>query len=127
MQEIYLVDKPLGWTPLEAILELKKQRQELTDTPVTYAGRLDPMASGLLLLLSGNAIKRKQEFLDLPKTYYATIMFGFASDSFDALGMVTKSNVDVDVTIPNLLSATHSLVGNYTLPLPAYSLGSRER
>lgn len=55
---------------------------------MTYAGRLDPMAEGLLLVLSGDSVFDKDKYLDLPKTYEFEILWGFETDTLDILGVV---------------------------------------
>jgi tRNA pseudouridine(55) synthase len=57
---------------------------------VTYAGRLDPMADGLVLMLLGETCKEKQAYLDLNKTYTFRVLFGVSTDSYDVLGKVTE-------------------------------------
>ncbi len=54
---------------------------------MTYLGRLDPMAEGLLLVLSGNT-KNKNKYLDLDKEYEFEALWGFESDTYDTLGLV---------------------------------------
>ena len=44
--EIILIHKPLGWTPLQAIKEYRKKKEECRERKMSYAGRLDPMARG---------------------------------------------------------------------------------
>lgn len=113
---IHLINKPISWTPLEAIHALKKQQPKLTDTPITYAGRLDPMADGLLLILSGEDRYQKEALLTLPKTYRATFLFGYTSDSHDILGLVTKKE---PATNPS--HYLYDLIGTHLLPFPHYS------
>lgn len=84
---VNLVYKKLGETPNEAILRLKEENPEFDLIPMTYAGRLDPMAEGLLLILSGDGINDKQKYLDLPKTYEAEVLWGFETDTLDLLGL----------------------------------------
>ena len=55
---------------------------------MTYAGRLDPMASGLLLLLAGEECKKKEKYLALSKEYEFEALFGFATDTYDILGKI---------------------------------------
>ncbi len=56
---------------------------------MTYLGRLDPMAEGLLLVLAGDT-KDKDEFLKLDKTYEFEILWGFSTDTYDVLGLTTE-------------------------------------
>lgn len=64
---------------------------------MTYAGRLDPMASGLLLVLAGEETKNKEKYLALSKEYEFEVLFGFATDTYDILGKITHSNMGADV------------------------------
>ncbi len=55
---------------------------------MTYLGRLDPMAEGLLLVLAGD-VKRREEYLALDKRYEFEVLWGFSSDTYDVLGLVS--------------------------------------
>lgn len=54
---------------------------------MTYAGRLDPMAEGELLILVGDECKNKEKYLGLNKEYEVEIVFGIETDTYDALGL----------------------------------------
>ncbi|MES2215905.1 MAG: hypothetical protein V4481_01255 [Patescibacteria group bacterium] len=84
--------KNIGETPLEALErfraeEVTKGRVELKGVPMTYAGRLDPMAEGELLILVGDECKNKEKYLGLDKEYEVEIVFGIETDTYDALGL----------------------------------------
>jgi len=66
---------------------------------MTYAGRLDPMASGLLLVLSGEEVKKKEKYLKLTKEYELSVLFGFSTDTYDILGKVTHSLIPANSRI----------------------------
>lgn len=85
-----LVNKQIGETPLEALERARVENGILADVPMTYAGRLDPMAEGLLLILVGDECKKKEEYLGLNKVYEVEVLFGFATDTGDLLGKVEK-------------------------------------
>ncbi len=88
---------------------------------MTYAGRLDPMAEGVLLVLSGDAIAEKQKYLDLPKTYTFQILWGFETDTLDILGKV--SNIGC-LTVPEELKIREVLeksIGKFEQKYPVYS------
>lgn len=94
MEKIILLNKKEGETPLQA-LEIFRQKasrknKEYKNTKMTYAGRLDPMASGLLLILLGEETKNKEKYLALDKEYLFEVLFGFSTDTYDILGKVTK-------------------------------------
>lgn len=120
-KQVFLVNKHAGETPLQALQRFKNSQPYLQNTPLTYAGRLDPMAEGLLLLLSGKAIKRKNDFLHLDKVYQAEILFGFSTDSLDMLGL-PNSNFSFHPPSPKQLnSAINSLINKHKWSLPVFS------
>ena len=88
--KIRIVNKKRGQTPLDCINELKKADQKLVHLPMTYAGRLDPLAEGLLVILIGDECLKKDEYLKLSKEYEVEILFGFATDTYDVMGKVIK-------------------------------------
>ncbi len=89
-QAVLKLDKKVGETPLECINRFKTDNPEYKNEKMTYAGRLDPLASGLLLVLVGEECKKKDKYLNLDKVYELTILFGFSTDSMDLLGMIEE-------------------------------------
>jgi tRNA pseudouridine55 synthase len=87
-QAVLKLDKKPGETPLECINRFKVENPEYEKEKMTYAGRLDPLASGVLLVLTGEECKNKEKYLNLDKEYELTILFGFSTDSMDLLGMI---------------------------------------
>ena len=104
-----IIDKLVGETPLEALerFRLGKIQAEKNGNdnnsgasilgthswkgvPLTYAGRLDPMAEGKLLILIGEECKDKEKYLGLDKEYEVEIVIGLETDTYDALGIVTN-------------------------------------
>lgn len=94
---VHVLYKQVGETPHEAILRYKKENME--DNPefdflaMTYAGRLDPMAEGILLVLSDNELYNKEKYLDLEKEYEFEVLWGFETDTLDLLGLVVKNSL----------------------------------
>lgn len=88
LKAVLRLDKKPGETPLECINRFKAENPEYAKEKMTYAGRLDPLASGVLLVLTGEECKKKEKYLSLDKEYELTILFGFSTDSLDALGLV---------------------------------------
>jgi len=78
--------KKIAETPLQALKRLRRRRPELADARLSYAGRLDPMACGILPALVGEENDCREDFLGKDKTYMFTILFGFSTDTFDLLG-----------------------------------------
>ena len=71
LEKVINIYKPQGWTPLRTIVELKKLNKKYKDATISYAGRLDPMAEGVLLLLVGEENKKRKKYQDLTKVYEA--------------------------------------------------------
>jgi tRNA U55 pseudouridine synthase TruB len=72
-QNKIILNKPIGETPLEIINYYKRLHPEYRYLPMTYAGRLDPLAEGVLLLLAGEECLKKDEYLSLSKEYELTL------------------------------------------------------
>jgi tRNA pseudouridine(55) synthase len=125
---VFLVWKELGQTPLQELQRVRKQLGLDDKVKMTYAGRLDPAAEGELLILVGEACKRKEEFLKLDKTYQFKVLVGFETDTLDLLGLITqfgsptskkiKNHKNLEVRLPNIVER---LIGGHTWPYPAYS------
>lgn len=84
--------KKRGETPLEALNRLREEKPELTGEVLSYAGRLDPMAEGVLLVLVGDENKERQKFLGKDKEYKATFLIGCESDTGDVLGVICRTD-----------------------------------
>ena len=89
--EVVNLYKKLGETPRERLERLRLQKKQYQYEVLSYAGRLDPMAEGVLLCLSGAANERHDEYLNFSKEYVLDILFGFSTDSYDILGKVMAS------------------------------------
>ncbi|HEY0877328.1 MAG TPA: tRNA pseudouridine(55) synthase TruB [Zeimonas sp.] len=82
---VLLLDKPLGLSSNDALV---RARRLLGARKVGHGGTLDPLASGLLPLLFGEATKFALDSLDADKTYLAELMLGVTTESGDAEGRV---------------------------------------
>ncbi len=90
MKKIIVLNKKEGETPLFALENFRKKNPKYLNVPMTYAGRLDPMASGVLVILAGEETKNKEKYLALDKEYDFSVLFGFSTDTYDILGKVTS-------------------------------------
>lgn len=83
--------KNRGETPLQCLERFRVVFPEYQKTKMTYLGRLDPMADGVLLVATDTDTSqtRREEFLGLDKDYDFTALFGFATDTYDCLGKIT--------------------------------------
>ncbi len=111
--------KKVGETPLQALERLRALHTIPDSVPLAYAGRLDPMASGLLLILVGDECKVQERYHSLDKEYEIEVLIGASSDTGDILGVVQGSD-DVPST-RSMNEITKSLEGVITLPYPQYS------
>jgi tRNA pseudouridine55 synthase len=84
--EILLFNKPLYWTSFDLVNKVRIMiRSELgiSKLKVGHAGTLDPLATGLMILCTGKATKRIEEFKDLDKEYIGSFHLGATTPSFD--------------------------------------------
>lgn len=148
-----LIDKPVGWTSFDVVAKIRGQiragykSQGLMPTKkqlrVGHAGTLDPFATGLLIVLTGDDCKRAGEFLKLDKVYEATIELGKTSTTGDPEGIIRDWGLEnekwgsaqeatgeadktqpVSVTQPTreaVLEALEGLTGQIMQKPPAYS------
>lgn len=123
MKNVINIYKPVGPTPLDIIKKLRQAFPEYEKDKLGYAGRLDPMAQGLLLILAGEENKKRKEFEKLSKTYEFEILFGISTDSYDLLGKIIEfKNIeqkkDFEIKLNQDISG---LVGKLKQPYPPYS------
>ncbi len=110
--------KNIGETPLECLERYRKTKPELKDIPMTYAGRLDPMAQGLLLILIGDECKEKEKYLGFDKVYDIEVLFGIKTDTGDVLGIISEVKTDkVNINNINL----NKYKGSFEQSYPIYS------
>lgn len=83
-----LVDKPPGITSAGAVAVVKRLLPK--KTRIGHTGTLDPLASGLMVLVIGGATRLSRYVTDLDKSYAATARFGAVSDTLDADGEVSR-------------------------------------
>lgn len=115
-----VLEKSIGETPLEAIRKYRLQHPKLQDIPMAYAGRLDPMASGRLLVLIGEECKKQEEYHAFDKGYRFEVLLGSSSDTGDILGLIDwKETADLNETALRRVAA--SLRGPLSLPYPKFS------
>lgn len=92
----------MGETPLQALGRVRKEKGISHDIPMTYAGRLDPLVEGLMVVLVGEACKTKDEYTKLAKTYEFEILSGVSTDTYDLLGLVTKTDFQKKIEIDQI-------------------------
>ncbi len=128
--DILLVDKPAGWTSFDVVAKVRGQiraeyrardeKPTKRQQKVGHAGTLDPFATGLLIILLGDATKRAGEFLKLDKVYEATVRLGQTSSTGDPEGELTHVS-DVVPTREQVDEAVQQFVGEIQQKPPIYS------
>jgi tRNA pseudouridine55 synthase len=121
MKQFVLIDKPQGVTPLSAIETFRARTPEYETASLGVAGRLDPMADGLILVLVGDENKKRKNYEQLQKTYKMELLFGFETDTYDELGLVTQSADSSEVTNQIVSDAMARIPHSFDQPYPPYS------
>ena len=111
-----LANKIIGETPLELIKRVANNGQK-----TTYAGRLDPMASGLMVLLQDNEVIDKNKYLSLDKQYDLKILFGLSTDSYDTLGIITNQDLNSNILESDIKKVIKDYKKSYSQTYPPYS------
>jgi tRNA pseudouridine55 synthase len=118
LEGILLVDKPQGPTSHDIVSKL---RRKLQMKRIGHAGTLDPMATGLLIMLIGKATKASQFLIGQDKAYQGTLELGKTTDSQDADGEVVEEKPVPNLTEAQLLEYMTGFLGDqYQIP-PMFS------
>lgn len=121
MKDLLAIYKLPGETPLESLNRLRNLFSELKKEKLSYAGRLDPLAQGVLLVLVGETNKERERYLKFDKTYYFDVLFGVESDSFDPLGLVKKGNLPSENLSDVISTVTSNCIGKRKQFYPPFS------
>lgn len=89
MDGIILIDKPKGFTSFN-VVDLLKKRFKLKK--VGHGGTLDPIATGLLVVLIGRATKTARDFIDDSKKYFVNALLGITTDTYDISGKIISES-----------------------------------
>lgn len=106
---VLFVDKPSGPTSHDVVDRI---RRHFNIAKVGHGGTLDPMATGLLIVLLGRGTKLSTELIGLDKGYEGTMRLGVATDSHDADGAVVREADWTGVTTEQIQEAAGRLTGD---------------
>lgn len=115
---LFLINKPSGITSHDLV---SQGRRVFKTKEVGHSGTLDPLASGLMILLLGNATKLSQYVMDGDKAYRAEILLGLKTDTLDVTGKTLEEAEVTSAHIQNIPQAIQSLEGEFEWPVPMYS------
>ncbi|MDR3737016.1 MAG: tRNA pseudouridine(55) synthase TruB [Acidobacteriaceae bacterium] len=118
MNGLFVIDKPGGMTSHDVVARLRTLTGERS---IGHLGTLDPMATGVLPLLLGKYTRLAQYFSSAEKSYTGTIHFGFATDTYDAVGTPAGPAVEPALTLEQVRAAAARFQGEMEQMPPAFS------
>ena len=114
--------KQIGETPLQAIERFKKESPQHSKSKISYAGRLDPMAHGTLILLLNESCNLQNTLHRLSKVYRFKMLLGVSTDTYDILGVFKSITGGTTFTIEDIKSKFKNLKEtDYYQKYPPYS------
>ena len=118
MDGVLVVNKESGMTSHD-VVDLIRRRFNLKK--VGHAGTLDPMATGVLVMLIGTYTKLSGQFMSEEKEYEGSLILGASSDTDDAWGKLTFSGKSTDFTNDEIIAAFKNFLGESEQLPPMYS------
>ena len=116
---ILLVDKPSGITSHDIVDRL---RRKLKMKKIGHAGTLDPLATGLMIMLIGKATKVSQFLISLDKSYEGEFRLGIETNSQDSDGeVVSEKSIPEDLTKEKLAETMKTFLGDQYQTPPMFS------
>lgn len=118
MNGLLLIDKDQGMTSHDVVAKLRKL---LKISSIGHCGTLDPMATGLMVMLIGEATKLSSYLLEKDKTYRLTVRLGIQTDSLDITGKIINERNPPDISLEEKIKIAMGLQGSFSLPVPKFS------
>jgi tRNA pseudouridine55 synthase len=122
--QVLLFNKPLYWTSFDLVNKVRimiRSSLGIKKIKVGHAGTLDPLASGLMIICTGKATKKIDEFRDLDKEYIATIHIGETTPSFDLETATDKQYPTGHITETLIMEKLNGFLGEQKQLPPIYS------
>ncbi|MGI6479109.1 MAG: tRNA pseudouridine(55) synthase TruB [Salinivirgaceae bacterium] len=122
--EILLFDKPYKWTSFDVVNKVKwtvSRSLKLKKLKIGHAGTLDPLATGLLILCTGQKTKNIEAIQNQPKRYIATISLGNTTPSYDLETQITQTWSVDNISEIDVLSVLKKLTGTILQEPPLFS------
>lgn len=115
---VLVIDKPQGWTSHDVVAHVKRK---LKAKKVGHLGTLDPLATGVLVLVINGATKYSNQLDTGAKEYLTVARLGEQTDTYDREGKVVASSDVSAVTESAVVSALESFIGRIRQVPPMYS------
>lgn len=106
---ILIINKPAGYTSHDVVAVM---RRKLKTKRIGHAGTLDPLATGVLVLLIGKATKLSNQFITFDKAYRATMRLGTKTSSADTMGTIIKEHPYAHITQKHVEEALSKFTGD---------------
>jgi len=122
--QILLFDKPLYWTSFDLVNKVRimiRSAFGIKKIKVGHAGTLDPLATGLMIICTGKATRKIDEFRDLDKEYIAKIHFGETTPSGDLETEINASAPAGHITVEMIRSSLDGFLGEQMQVPPLHS------
>ncbi len=114
-----LFDKPPGWTSHDAAEAFRRMLPG--GTKVGHCGALDPLATGLLVLLVGPGTRLQARMQGLDKSYSGVIRLGLSTDTGDITGKVVRQRPVPELDLAAVQKAMDALHGSVDMEVPVFS------
>ncbi len=118
MDQIILINKEKGYTSRDVVNLVSNQ---LNIKKVGHFGTLDPLATGLLIVGTGNYTKLGNFFDDDTKEYVAEVLVGTSTDTYDIEGSIIEKTNHFDISKDSIIKVLDSFKGTYMQEVPIYS------
>jgi len=118
IEGVLLVDKPKGLTSHDVVYHL---RRKLQMKKIGHAGTLDPMATGVLVMLIGKATRISQYLMSVDKVYEGEATLGVVTDSQDAEGEVMETRPVPELTEAGVRALMKTFLGDQYQTPPMHS------
>ena len=118
MNSVLVIDKPQGITSHDVVARV---RRIVGERSIGHLGTLDPMATGVLPLLTGKFTRLSQFFMLNDKEYEGSIRFGWTTDTYDAEGAPTSDERSLQLSLDELDRLADRFRGEIWQVPPAYS------
>lgn len=122
--EVLFFNKPLGWTSFKVVGHIRYhicRRMKVKKLKVGHAGTLDPLATGVMILCTGKATKRIEEFQYHTKEYIATIQLGATTPSYDLEHEIDATYPTEHITREKIEETLKQFLGEIQQIPPAFS------
>lgn len=122
--EILYFNKPLTWTSFGLVAKVRyllSKKQGVKKLKVGHAGTLDPLASGVMIICTGKATKRIEEFQYQTKEYIATLRLGATTPSFDLEKEIDATYPTEHITRESVEGALKNFIGCIQQVPPVFS------